>query len=435
MPDSERNPEGWAERVRCVYGRVAGRYDGALALFGLLGYRTGAYRRRAVCALRLRPGQTVVDLGCGTPVHAVVRSGNRRFYAAADDGVYEGAAGDWHPVASWYDWPAALALLAESDGTVSVGTEQGVVTFREDDPEVEPDTLDWHGYFPLEVGNVWQYDVEVTDYAFGTVGEWIEQWEVTGDTTFGGRTFFRLDMTCDSVSVLEGYYIAPCGPDEIESNYMRYDETAANLEIREGENRPWHWTGWHWLDHYEFRLDAPFYYEDAGPIGFAYFPVDSVRIGGETVDAGIKGITVWDAVPGGFTFAHGIGLVAQGFYDGGGLSQRLRYVRTSSVELGHFFNVATEWPPPSRGDITLEAYPNPVSDAFAVELNGAAAGTFTLELFDVLGRRVRTLASEFVHSDTWRARVSAARLGAGVYYMIATVDGRTIARRELVVMR
>jgi demethylmenaquinone methyltransferase/2-methoxy-6-polyprenyl-1,4-benzoquinol methylase len=66
MPDSERNPEGWAERVRRVYGRVAGRYDGALALFGLLGYRTGAYRRRAVRALRLRPGQTVVDLGCGT---------------------------------------------------------------------------------------------------------------------------------------------------------------------------------------------------------------------------------------------------------------------------------------------------------------------------------------------------------------------------------
>jgi demethylmenaquinone methyltransferase/2-methoxy-6-polyprenyl-1,4-benzoquinol methylase len=66
MPDSELNPEGWAERVRHVYDRVAGRYDGALALFGLLGYRTGAYRRRAVRALRVRPGQTVVDLGCGT---------------------------------------------------------------------------------------------------------------------------------------------------------------------------------------------------------------------------------------------------------------------------------------------------------------------------------------------------------------------------------
>jgi demethylmenaquinone methyltransferase/2-methoxy-6-polyprenyl-1,4-benzoquinol methylase len=49
-----------------VYDRAAGRYDGALALFGLLGYRTGAYRRRAVRALRVRTGQTVVDLGCGT---------------------------------------------------------------------------------------------------------------------------------------------------------------------------------------------------------------------------------------------------------------------------------------------------------------------------------------------------------------------------------
>jgi demethylmenaquinone methyltransferase/2-methoxy-6-polyprenyl-1,4-benzoquinol methylase len=66
MREPERNPEGWAERVRRVYDHVAGRYDGALALFGLLGYRTGAYRRRAVRALRVRPGQTVVDLGCGT---------------------------------------------------------------------------------------------------------------------------------------------------------------------------------------------------------------------------------------------------------------------------------------------------------------------------------------------------------------------------------
>jgi hypothetical protein len=62
MSNSERIPEGWtegegwAERVRCVYDRVAGRYDSALALFGLLGYRTVAYRRRAVRALDLRPG-------------------------------------------------------------------------------------------------------------------------------------------------------------------------------------------------------------------------------------------------------------------------------------------------------------------------------------------------------------------------------------------
>jgi len=56
----------WGERVRRVYDRVAGRYDGALALFGLIGYRTGTCRCRAVEALGVRPGQTVVDLGGGT---------------------------------------------------------------------------------------------------------------------------------------------------------------------------------------------------------------------------------------------------------------------------------------------------------------------------------------------------------------------------------
>jgi demethylmenaquinone methyltransferase/2-methoxy-6-polyprenyl-1,4-benzoquinol methylase len=61
-----RTSEEWGEGVRRVYDRVAGRYDGALALFGLLGYRAGDYRRRAVRALNVQPGQTVVDLGCGT---------------------------------------------------------------------------------------------------------------------------------------------------------------------------------------------------------------------------------------------------------------------------------------------------------------------------------------------------------------------------------
>ncbi len=49
-----------------VYRRRAGRYDLTSKLYRLLGFREGRYRRMAVQALRLAPGDTVVDIACGT---------------------------------------------------------------------------------------------------------------------------------------------------------------------------------------------------------------------------------------------------------------------------------------------------------------------------------------------------------------------------------
>jgi demethylmenaquinone methyltransferase/2-methoxy-6-polyprenyl-1,4-benzoquinol methylase len=67
MSVSDPDPaSAWTDRVRTVYDRTARGYDLALSLFPAVGFRAGAYRRHAIEALRVQPGDMVLDLGCGT---------------------------------------------------------------------------------------------------------------------------------------------------------------------------------------------------------------------------------------------------------------------------------------------------------------------------------------------------------------------------------
>jgi len=52
--------------VRELYRRRARRYDLSANIYYLAGFREWAYRARAVRALQARPGDTIVELGCGT---------------------------------------------------------------------------------------------------------------------------------------------------------------------------------------------------------------------------------------------------------------------------------------------------------------------------------------------------------------------------------
>ncbi len=54
------------ERLIATYRRKAKHYDVVSRLYPVPGYPQQAQRRRAVQALRLRPGATVVDVACGT---------------------------------------------------------------------------------------------------------------------------------------------------------------------------------------------------------------------------------------------------------------------------------------------------------------------------------------------------------------------------------
>ena len=54
------------ETMAGLYRRRADWYDLSANAYYLIGVRESAYRRRAVQALQLHPGDTVVEIGCGT---------------------------------------------------------------------------------------------------------------------------------------------------------------------------------------------------------------------------------------------------------------------------------------------------------------------------------------------------------------------------------
>lgn len=54
------------DQLRNLYRRRAKRYDIAANAYYLVGFPEKAYRRMAVGKLRLEPGGTVVEIGCGT---------------------------------------------------------------------------------------------------------------------------------------------------------------------------------------------------------------------------------------------------------------------------------------------------------------------------------------------------------------------------------
>lgn len=52
--------------LKNLYRKRAGAYDFSANLYYLLGFRESHYRKQAIAELDLKPGDTVVEIGCGT---------------------------------------------------------------------------------------------------------------------------------------------------------------------------------------------------------------------------------------------------------------------------------------------------------------------------------------------------------------------------------
>lgn len=118
-----------------------------------------------------------------------------------------------------------------------------------DTSEPCPDTTAAHRYFPLEVGNQWQYYQPPFEEP---ATHW--SWRITGETEIGGQTYFEL-VRCDEAGDGSADCAAPVP--------IRYDAEHAMIVRRDGDEETW------W-DELPCRLDVDFngteeFYECTGP--------------------------------------------------------------------------------------------------------------------------------------------------------------------------
>jgi len=77
----------------------------------------------------------------------------------------------------------------------------------------------------------------------------------------------------------------------------------------------------------------------------------------------------------------------------------------------------------SASALRVSAFPNPASSAATVRFETAAEGAVAVEVFDVLGRRVATLAEGSMPAGTHTATWDASAAGAGVYVVRVVAAG------------
>lgn len=87
----------------------------------------------------------------------------------------------------------------------------------------------------------------------------------------------------------------------------------------------------------------------------------------------------------------------------------------------------------SASALRVSAFPNPASSAATVRFETLAEGAVAVEVFDVLGRRVATLAEGTMPAGTHAATWDASAAGAGVYVVRVVAAGEQATVRLSVV--
>ena len=294
-----------------------------------------------------------------------------------------------------------------------------------------PDTTDWRRYMPLAVGNAWQFR-EAIDY--DEIVHW--GWRITGEAEAGGRTYFELER-CDEPEDST----VTCG----EPRLIRYDDEYARV-VQYGEDGDTWWTG------VPCRLDLPFggipqtesgFYECEGlPFEMLYLSASgsydaTLQLPPDVVSGDTKK-HIGTPVMTGTTLYAGIGpFEFEDEYHPE--ATRLVYARIDGEQVGTpAFAFPTSGEPSAAQPVATaftEAFPNPAREAMRAQYTLGAPQAVTLELIDVLGRRVRSVEMGPQAAGARDVRLDLDGLRAGLYVLRLRGDAGAEAARRIVVVR
>jgi hypothetical protein len=262
------------------------------------------------------------------------------------------------------------------------------------------------GFFPSQVGNLWQYSGDVNPTT---------NWRITRDSIgFDGRKFIFARH-------------------EIGSEYLRFRiDTADNVF----ENYQW-WllryklradSGEAWIASSDFSLRYAWVYAIYGAMVFGrQTTVKAYRFGPFHPDSGGNEWYYHE-----HRLASGFGLVlAQG-------EPAYLYWLRGCVINGDTFGFVVNVPePPTElpaARMLFQNYPNPFNVTTTIKYHLAERGIVRLRVFDLIGREVRTLAEAVHERGDYTVHFDATDLATGVYiYRIETPRG--IQTRRMILLR
>lgn len=279
--------------------------------------------------------------------------------------------------------------------------------------EVVPDTLDWRLYYPLEVGNAWEWETIILIAYTG-----FDRRVIVADTLVDGRRYFVQAAYSTARDPLMGYEHTATG-----MVLLRYDTLGARVVARSLEG----------TEEFDYTCDLSTDFGTVTRCGeFGEMYVSGYYTGfylgghGSIYVAAIKNHFT---AGGGTSYYHGVGMLP-GIGDGAAGGREFTYVRVGGKEYGERrVIVGTEGPPgtvPARVDV----YPNPLRDAFTITLDGYGGGA-AVTVYDVLGR-VALPAQDCAEPG---CRVHAGGLASGPYLVrVVGEDGR-VSEKTIVVLK